>query len=156
MPLRISNLFASAGAAIFVASLAFASACAESPVERNLTIPFDAMQWERQSPEIPAMRTLLWGDRDRDGSFGQLIHLAPGFDSGLHAHTGDYHGVLVAGEFEHVGPNGEGAGVRLRPGSYIRQAGGGMHIDRCVSAEPCVLFTFQYARADVIWPPKDK
>jgi len=47
--------------------------------------------------------------------------------------------------------NGHGG---LGPGSYVRQPGGDLHIDRCVSQEPCVLFTFQFARADVIWPAK--
>jgi hypothetical protein len=34
----------------------------------------------------------------------------------------------------------------------VRQAGGEMHVDRCVSKEPCLLFLFQYSRADVILP----
>jgi hypothetical protein len=34
----------------------------------------------------------------------------------------------------------------------VRQAGGEMHVDRCMSKEPGVLFLFQYARADVILP----
>jgi hypothetical protein len=55
-----------------------------------------------------------------------------------------------------VDDNGRGANAPLSPGSYIRQAGRGMHIDRCVSKEPCVLFLFQYARADVLWPNDKK
>ena len=56
-----------------------------------------------------------------------------------------------AGE-DHEDANGNG--VPLEPGSYVRQAGGEMHVDRCVSKEPCLLFLFQYSRADVILPAK--
>jgi len=96
----------------------------------------------------------LWGDRERDGGYGELVQVPAGFDSGLHAHSGDFHGVLVKGTWIHVDENGKGSSTPLPPGSYIRQAGRGMHIDRCISKEPCVLFIFQYARADVLWPNK--
>jgi hypothetical protein len=142
------------GAATLVLTLAAGAAQAADPEPRNVVRPAAEHAWKRQSPELPTQLTLLWGDRDRDATFGQLVRMPPGFDSGLHAHSGDYHGVLVSGTWVHVDAEGKGADTRLGPGSYVRQAGGEMHIDRCVSAEPCVLFTFQYARADVIWPPK--
>jgi hypothetical protein len=131
-----------------------APAVAAEPEPRNIIRPAAEHAWKRQSPELPTQLTVLWGDRDRDGTFGQLVKMPPGFDSGLHAHSGDYHGLLVSGTWVHVDASGKGADIKLEPGSYVRQAGGEMHIDRCVSVEPCVLFTFQYARADVIWPPK--
>ena len=140
-----------AGAAL---ALALALPAAADPEPRNIIRPAAEHAWKRQSPELPTQLTLLWGDRDRDGTFGQLVRMPAGFDSGLHAHSGDYHGVLVSGTWVHVDANGKGADTPLPPGSYVRQAGGEMHIDRCVSQEPCVLFTFQYARADVIWPAK--
>jgi hypothetical protein len=119
---------------------------------RSLSTPFDKMTWRKQAPDLPIMISELWGDRERDGGFGELVQLPPGFDSGLHAHSGDFHGVLVKGTWVHVDENGRGANAPIGPGSYVRQAGRGMHIDRCVSKEPCVLFLFQYARADVLWP----
>lgn len=70
--------------------------------------------------------------------------------SPLHAHSGDFHGVLIKGTWLHEDASGNGTPVQ--PGSYVRQAGGEMHVDRCVSKEPCLLFLFQYARADVILP----
>jgi hypothetical protein len=123
---------------------------------RNLNVPADKIGWRKQDPNLPIMISLLWGERERDGGFGELVQLPPGFDSGLHAHSGDFHGVLIKGTWVHVNENGQNANLRLGPGSYVRQAGGGMHIDRCVSTEPCVLFLFQYARADVLWPPAKK
>jgi Domain of unknown function (DUF4437) len=119
---------------------------------RSLSRPFDQLTWRKQAADLPIMVSELWGDRERDGGFGELVQVPPGFDSGLHAHSGDFHGVVVKGMWVHVNENGIGADVPLPPGSYIRQAGRGMHIDRCVSRESCVLFLFQYARADVVWP----
>lgn len=127
----------------------------EAPA-RSLSTAFDRMTWKKQAPELPIMISELWGDRARDGGFGELVQVPPGFDSGLHAHSGDFHGVVVKGTWVHLDENGKGADAPLQPGSYIRQAGRGMHIDRCVSKEPCVLFLFQYARADVLWPDEEK
>jgi hypothetical protein len=119
---------------------------------RNATVPAEKLAWRKQAPNLPNEISLLWGDRDRDGGYGELVKLPPGFDSGLHEHSGDFHGVLVSGTWVHLDEKGNGADTPLGPGSYVRQAGGEMHIDRCVSKEPCVLFHFQYSRADVIWP----
>jgi hypothetical protein len=128
------------------------SAAADPANARSYTKPFDTLTWRKQAPELPIMISQLWGNRDEDGGFGELVQLPPGFNSGLHAHSGDFHGVLLKGIWVHEGPNGAGKEQRLLPGSYVRQAGAGMHVDRCISDEPCVLFLFQYARADVIWP----
>jgi hypothetical protein len=119
---------------------------------RSLSRTFDQMTWRKQAPDLPIMISELWGDRERDGGFGELVQVPSGFDSGLHAHSGDFHGVLVKGTWVHVDESGRGANAPLAAGSYIRQAGRGMHVDRCISKEPCVLFLFQYARADVLWP----
>jgi hypothetical protein len=136
------------------ASLTTASsgAAADPANARSYTKSFDTLTWHKQAPDLPILISELWGNRDADGGFGELVQLPPGFDSGAHAHSGDFHGVLLKGIWVHEGPNGAGKEQRLQPGSYVRQAGGGMHVDRCVSDEPCVLFLFQYARADVIWP----
>jgi hypothetical protein len=118
----------------------------------SLSRTFDQMTWRKQSSGLPLLISELWGDRERDGGYGELVQVPTGFDSDRHAHSGDFHGVLVKGTWIHVDENGRGSDTPLGPGSYIRQAGRGMHIDRCISKEPCVLFIFQYTRADVLWP----
>lgn len=137
-----------------VAALAFASSglAGEDPFKGagNVVVPLEKMEWKPQAPGLPQQVVTLWGNRDRDGGFGQLIQLPPGFRSPLHAHSGDFHGVLIKGTWLHEDANGKG--IPVQPGSYVRQAGGENHVDRCVSAEPCLLFLFQYSRADVIFP----
>jgi hypothetical protein len=137
-------------AAILFACVAFAQS--SDPSTPSVSRPFDELKWRKQAPDVPIMISELWGNRERDGGFGELVQVPAGFDSGLHAHSGDFHGVLVKGTWVHVAENGRGTRTPLAPGSYIRQAGRGLHVDKCVSKEPCVLFLFQYARADVLWP----
>jgi hypothetical protein len=118
---------------------------------RNVSVPFDQLPFRPQAPGLPQRVTDLWGDRTKDGGFGQLIELPPGFRSPVHFHSGDFHGVLVKGSWLHEDANGKG--IPLPPGSYVRQAGGDLHVDRCVSETPCLLFLFQFSRADFILPP---
>jgi quercetin dioxygenase-like cupin family protein len=114
----------------------------------SIIVPLEKMSFQPQAPGLPQKVSTLWGNRDRDGGFGQLIELPPGFRSPLHTHSGDYHGVLIKGTWQHEDAAGKKTSVQ--PGSYVRQAGGEMHIDACVSKEPCLLFLFQYSRADLI------
>jgi hypothetical protein len=132
--------------------IAVATYAGEDPFKgvANITVPLEKLEWRKQAPDLPQRITDLWGNRDRDGGYGELIELPPGFRSPLHAHSGDFHGVLIKGTWLHE--DAAGKGVPVQPGSYVRQAGGDMHVDRCVSKEPCLLFLFQYSRADVILP----
>jgi hypothetical protein len=109
------------------------------------------MSWQKQAPDLPQQISTLWGNRDRDGGLGQLIELPPSFRLPLHAHSGDFHCVLIKGSWLHEDASGNGTPLSA-PSSYVRQAGGEMHVDRCVRKEPCLLFLFQYSRADVILP----
>jgi hypothetical protein len=133
---------------------AWPSHAAEDPFKGagNVVAPIATLPWRKQAPDLPQRITDLWGNRERDGGFGELVELPPGFKSPLHAHSGDFHGVLIKGAWVHEDANGHG--VPLEPGSYVRQAGGEMHVDRCVSKEPCLLVLFQYSRADVILPAR--
>jgi hypothetical protein len=143
---------ASAVALCVCLGLALQSPASEDAVPDvgNMTLLLEKMVWRKQAPNLPQRISMLWGNRERDGGFGELVELPPGFRSPLHAHSGDFHGVLIKGTWQHE--DAAGNGIPLTPGSYVRQAGGEMHVDRCVSKEPCLLFLFQYARADVILP----
>jgi quercetin dioxygenase-like cupin family protein len=77
-----------------------------------------------------------------------LLKIPPGFVAPIHAHTGDYHGVNLAGTWRHSFDGG--AERDLPPGSYVFQPGMGMHGDACVGSEECVLFIHQYVKGDFI------
>ncbi|QNA83093.1 DUF4437 domain-containing protein [Sphingomonas sp. So64.6b] len=144
------------GTLLLTASSLATQAPLETEPSRSRSVAADEIHWQQQTPNLPIMIGELWGDRNADGGFGEFVRLPPGFASKLHAHSGDFHGVLIKGIWVHEGPNGERRNVRLTPGSYVRQAGGEMHVDRCVSEEPCILFLYQYARADIIWPEQQR
>lgn len=135
------------------ALVAHPAGAAEDPFkgQASISVPFEHLPFRPQAPGLPQRVSDLWGNRDRDGGFGELVELPPGFRSPVHAHSGDFHGVLIKGVWVHE--DAQGNGVTLSsPGSYVRQAGGEMHVDCCVSETPCLLLLFQYSRADVIWP----
>jgi len=124
--MRISKTSLTWQLAAIGTSLAFAplGLAAEDPFKGagNVVLALEKMEWTPQAPGLPQKVVTLWGNRDRDGGFGQLIELPPGFKSPLHAHSGDFHGVLIKGTWLHEDANGKG--VPAQPGSYVRQAGG--------------------------------
>ena len=145
------NILLIAAGLVLVAAGAVGSYAATTNTKAKI-VPLETMRWTPQAPDLPQTVLELWGDRAADGGYGELVRLPPGFDSRLQAHSGDFHGVLVAGTWLHIEEDGTGADTPLKPGSYVMQPGGGMHIDRCTADAECILFLFQNKRADVIWP----
>jgi hypothetical protein len=145
------NILLMAAGLVLVAAGAVGGYTATANTKASI-VPLETMRWTPQAPDLPQTVVELWGDRTADGGYGELVRLPPGFDSRLHAHSGDFHGVLVAGTWLHIEEDGTGADTPLKPGSYVMQPGGGMHIDRCTADAECILFLFQDKRADVIWP----
>jgi hypothetical protein len=152
MPKARVAFFATVALASCVAGVRHASDVAGE--RQALIIPASQLQWSVQTPGLPIRISTLWGDRDA-GPFGELVKLPGGFDSGLHAHTGDYRGVLVAGTWIHIEENGAGADQQLTPGSYVLQPGRGMHVDQCKPGAECILFIYQTERPDILWPKGD-
>lgn len=152
----INRLCQILGAVLLACLALFSSGSRADPFDgaRNLSIPIDQMRFRNQAPGLPQRLVDLWGHRDRDGGFGQLVELPSGFRSPIHAHSGDYHGILIKGTWLHE--DSKGTGIPLQAGSYVRQAGGELHVDRCVSETPCLLFLFQFSRADVILPSSQR
>jgi quercetin dioxygenase-like cupin family protein len=119
----------------------------------GLIRPASELKWVPQSPDVPLMLASLWGHRDQ-GHYGELVRMPAGFNSGLHAHTGNFYGVLVSGTWIHMEENGAGADQELGPGSYVMQPGRGMHVDQCKQGTDCILFLYQDEKGDVTWPDK--
>ena len=109
--------------------------------------PADQMQWQEAEPGSPLKVVILWGDRGK-GEYAMLLRVPAGFVAPIHAHTGDYHGVNVAGTWRHSFEGGEEK--RLPPGSYVFQPGREMHGDACVGPEDCILFIHQHVKGDFI------
>ncbi len=77
-----------------------------------------------------------------------LIEVPPGFSSGLHSHTANYHAVLLDAGAAHWLPHEKGEGEPLSPGSYWFQPGGYDHGDRCSSETACHGIVFMEGALD--------
>lgn len=88
-----------------------------------------------------------YGDLSK-GAHGTLIKMPAGFISEIHAHTGEYWGVVISG----VGVNGVPGSkdVPLPAGSYWSQKGGERHITKCISSNECIFFISQSVKFDHI------
>ena len=59
----------------------------------------------------PLQYAKLWGDRDKGPEYAMLLKMPAGADSGMHAHTADYHGLSIQGTWVHT-VEGDAASVK--------------------------------------------
>jgi len=98
----------------------------------------------------PLQIAKLWGDREKGPEYAMLLKMPAGADSGMHAHTADYHGLAVQGTWVHT-VEGDAASVKdLPPGSYVFQPGKQMHQDVCKGKVDCIVFVHQHGKGDFI------
>jgi hypothetical protein len=71
-------------------------------------------------------------------------------DSGMHAHTGDYHAVSLQGTWVHTVEGETTPAKELPPGSYVFQPGKQMHDDACKGKQECIVFIHQHAKGDFV------
>lgn len=88
-----------------------------------------------------------FGDPAAEGLHSNYIRLPGKTVSPVHAHTGDYYGVVIAGVVAN-----EAAGSTkdrpLAPGSYWFQQGGQPHVTKCISSTECLFFVTQVGHFD--------
>lgn len=115
---------------------------------KSVNMAASELKWEPMAPGMPAQVATLWGDRTK-GESGVLLKFPGGFESPVHAHTADYHAVLIQGTWVHT-EEGAKETKELTPGSYVMQAGKVMHTDTCKAGSDCIIFVHQHAKADFI------
>jgi anti-sigma factor ChrR (cupin superfamily) len=104
---------------------------------------FDApgdLKWGDLNPTMaPGVKIAdVWGDHTKAG-FGAFLTFPPGFLAPLHTHTNAIKIVVISGTYIQT-PEGK-AEMRMGPGSYVFQPGGGYkHISACDKASECLLF----------------
>ncbi len=140
----INKLWIWIGAAL-IAAAAGGLGYAASHAQHGAMIDAKDYVFTEIRPGSPIGVSVRWGDPSK-GAHGRLIKLPAGFDVPTHAHTGDYHGVNLTGNWRHVLL--DGTEQVLSPGSYVFQPGGEMHDDSCIGPEDCILFLQQSVAAD--------
>ena len=99
------------------------------------------------APGSPVQVAELWGVRTQ-GEHGMLLKIPAGFEAGLHAHTGDYHGINLQGTWVHTMADGQTK--ELPVGSYVMQPGMENHNDVCKGPSDCILLIHQMVKGDFI------
>ncbi len=128
-----------AGAAM---SLLLASAAA---AQENMSRSVDDLDWVQGGPGLAF--ALVWGDWTKD-DYGMIVKIDAGVTAPRHAHTFDYHGLSIQGNWVHT--FGENDTRSMTPGGYIFQPGGEDHGDRCDGAQDCLIYIHQHGPRDFI------
>lgn len=139
-------------------SLAGASlpAAAQPAAPAGITVAIDDLKFTPMDVRRPDSHqmALLWGD-PASGPSAMLIRFKR-IDLPLHAHSADYHLLVVQGTMKHWDLDETAAdGKLLGPGSYWYQPGGRAHRDACVSDE-CLVYLTWSGRRDgyAVVPPR--
>jgi hypothetical protein len=112
----------------------------------TMTAP-DELEWQELRPGSPLKMATLWGSPS-EGEIAVLVKVPAGYVGAIHDHTGDYHGVNVAGTWRHSFEGGE---ERSQPlGSYVFQPAAKRHRDACVGPEDCIWFVHQHDKLDFV------
>jgi quercetin dioxygenase-like cupin family protein len=91
----------------------------------------------------------LWGDHAKDGDYGMLVKLPPGFTTGMHSHSSPYDTIELQGKKIHRYKEEETLAA-VTPGSYTHETPGHVHEDTCLGPEECIVFIHQEKKFDFI------
>lgn len=97
----------------------------------------------------------LYGGMGEGVPTSQIGRIAPNTTFPLHAHTNDYHAVIVSGNFQHWEEGDKDKGPIMTSGASYFQAGGVPHYDKCVGPEKCVLVV-TFTKANDFYPVEEK
>jgi quercetin dioxygenase-like cupin family protein len=132
-----------------VAAISYAAGAAKAK-QAAMQVPAGEIKFEPLMGG-PLQIAKLWGDRDKGPEYGMLLKFPAGTDSGMHAHTGDYHAVSLQGTWTHTVEGEPASAKELPPGSYVFQPGKQMHQDVCKAGKTdCIVFVHQHAKGDFI------
>lgn len=137
---RMNTLLIGVAATIALAMPLLANDAYENPrTSQNEIRHIDAVEWLEGTEGVSF--GLLWGDWNT-GPFGMIVKTEAGHTIPTHAHSHDYDGVTIQGNWGHV--FGDGEDVVLPPGSYARQVRGDFHSDYCTGPEDCLVLIHQH------------
>lgn len=111
-------------------------------------VDFDKIAW--QETGLPGTQiALLWGTEEANNAIW-AVRMVPGASLPQHAHSNDYWGLTIKGDWVHIDKDGKES--ISKPGFYAFIKGSDFHADRCDGAEPCVfILDFEGAR-DLVLP----
>lgn len=129
----------------FAASAAAAILATPGIAQSSDVTAASALQWRTMFPGVefaPAH-----GDWEKE-AHGKFVRFAPGTKVPMHTHGAPYHAVMVSGRMANL--LAADTRVEVEPGAYFHMAAGRAHGHECVSAEPCLFYTY----SDSLWDLK--
>ena len=129
-----------------VALLALPIQAEDSPPS-NVMRQIDDIEWINESEGI--YFGLLWGDWEK-GPFGMIVKLEAGHSIPTHAHSADYDGITIQGNWGHI--FGDGEDVVLPPGSYAWQVKDDLHSDYCTGPDDCLVLIHMHGPRSLLMP----
>lgn len=134
---------------VVIASFLVAGAALAEGAAKAVLWPAADMKWTPMLDGPPGVQNAtLWGDMTK-GAYGAMIKFPAGVSTPLHTHASDMRVVVVSGTWIHT-PEGKPS-VRLGPGSYLMQPGGGYrHTTACDKASECVIFAESDGKFDLL------
>lgn len=135
-------------AAGFTIALATGSALAGSKFDptKDVALPKAQLKYVDINPAIQMADA--YGDMSA-GAHGTFAKFPPNFDSGIHTHSGAYHGIVVKGVMTNPF-KGETDPPKLEAGSYWYVPANSVHSTACVSDAPCEFFFFAESKFDFL------
>ena len=120
---------------------------AEDSQSPNMTRHVDDIEWIKGTEGV--YFGVLWGDWEK-GPFGMIVKIEAGHSIPTHAHTDDYDGITIQGNWGHI--FGDSEDVVLPPGSYAKQVKGDFHSDYCTGPDDCLVLIHQHGPRSFIEP----
>lgn len=107
----------------------------------------DDVAWTEISPG--AEQAVFWGSEE-EGNAIWAFRMQPGVEFPLHAHTHDYHGIALQGNWTHIAADGSTQTHGQEAFAYVK--GGEFHGDRCEGPEVCITLVDLDGPRDLYFP----
>ncbi len=128
----------------FCAGAAFAGA----PKKAITATPAEEMKWQPMVPgnDKGPQLAQAWGN-GKSGSSAFFLRIPGGYTSPMHAHTADYHGVMLQGTSSHPA-EGETGEKQLPAGSHWTVPAGLPHVNKCAAGADCLMLVSYTGKFD--------
>jgi len=138
---------AAAALALTLSAAVMSAPIASADDSQGHVIKYDDLAWQVAGDGAEA--AILWGSEE-DGNAVWAFRMQPGTEFPLHAHTEDYHGLAIQGNWVHI--DADGNEVTTAQDSFAFVKGGDFHGDRCEGPDVCITLVDLDGPRDFYFP----
>lgn len=133
--------------ALMLGAAVMSGSMASADENQGHVIQYDKLAWQPAGDGAEA--AILWGN-EKDGNAVWVFRMQPGTEFPLHAHTDDYHGLAIQGNWVHI--DADGNEMTTAQDSFVFVKGGEFHGDRCAGPEVCITLVDLDGPRDLYFP----